>query len=403
VAEDSEKKDKPEPRRVGCRKTLVAGKKYRIRVFLCKDAAGKKRYHGETFHGTAGQAEDRIREIIRRHRTGEAIKATSDTFGSFLDVWLESKKLAVAESSYETYRYTIEKHIRPALGKKMLITVTAEDIQRFYVKLHADKISRSYIRYVHVVLGMVFTLAVKRKKLMGSPMTAVDIPKEETDNQDAGAEAMDARQVAKFLEAAAGARFPNLFKLAFHVGFRPSELLALKWDDFNQEEKMLRVDQNLVWRKAPELKANPNLSRWYLKAPKTRSSGRTLPLTDAMVDLLKTQKRSQLEDRLRAGKLWEDHGFIFCDTAGSPWALHQVYHDFKRALKTAGLPSHFSPYSTRHTMASNLLSAGVNPKAVQTRLGHKRIQTTLDEYGHVLPGEQEAISEKIERLLKGQK
>src|SRR5262245_62671545 len=95
-------KKKPE-RRVGQRTTIVAGKKYVLRVFLGKDAAGKRHYHSETFHGNAGQAEDRIREIIRRHRAGEAIKATADTFGDFLDVWLESKRLAVAESSLATY------------------------------------------------------------------------------------------------------------------------------------------------------------------------------------------------------------------------------------------------------------------------------------------------------------
>jgi hypothetical protein len=66
---DKAKKPKPE-RRVGQRATIVAGKKYVLRVFLGKDAAGKRHYHSETFHGSAGQAEDRIREIVRRHRAG---------------------------------------------------------------------------------------------------------------------------------------------------------------------------------------------------------------------------------------------------------------------------------------------------------------------------------------------
>lgn len=400
MTDTPDKKKRPE-RRTGQRETLIAGKKYRIRVFLTKDAAGKKRYHSETFHGTAGQAEDRIREIIRRHRAGEAIKANAESFSALLDAWLESKKLAVAESSLETYRYALDKHIRPALGAKLLVRITADEIQSFYTNLHADKISRSYIRYLHVMLGMIFKFAVKRKKLMGSPMAAVEVPKEWADGDDDRAEAMDAGQVGRFLEAAAGNRFENLFKIAFHVGFRPGELLALKWDDF--DGKTLRVDQNIVWRKAPELKANPKLAPWYLKTPKTRTSRRTLPLTDAMVDVLKRQRKAQLEDKLRAGKLWTDHGFIFANTIGEPYSQWMLSGECKKILKAAGLPASFSPYSTRHTMASNLLSAGVNPKAVQTRLGHKRISTTLDEYGHVLPGEQEAVSEKIERLLSGEK
>ena len=115
MTDNPDKKKKPE-RRVGQRQTIVAGKKYVLRVFLGRDAAGKRHYHSETFHGGAGQAEDRIREIIRRYRAGGAINANADTLGAFLDEWLEAKRLNVAESSYETYKEVVEARIRPALG-----------------------------------------------------------------------------------------------------------------------------------------------------------------------------------------------------------------------------------------------------------------------------------------------
>jgi integrase len=394
MADDPDKKKKPEPRRVGQRQTIVAGKKYVLRVFLCKDAAGKRRYHSETFHGNAGQAEDRIREIIRRHRAGEAIKANADTFGAFLDEWLEAKRLSVAESSLKTYTQSVEKHIRPALGGKMLITVTSDDIQRFYGKLHGDGLNLVSIRHIHTVLGTVFKLAVKRKKLMGSPMAGVEIPKEWGQGEDTGAAAMTAEQVGKFLNAAEGNRFENLFKLAFHVGFRPGELLGLKWIDFDAQAKTLRVNQSIVFRKAGD---------WYLKRPKTPKSKRAIPLTDAMVTVLKAQRGAQLEARMKAGKLWEDHGFIFADSTGEPYPQWTLLNECKRILKAAGLPETFNPYTIRHTMATLLLAGGTNPKAVSERMGHARITITLDTYAHVLPGMQADVSEEIERLLKGQK
>jgi hypothetical protein len=64
------------------------------------------------------------------------IKANADTFGTFPDEFLTAKKLSGAESSLETYRQTIDHTIRPALGARMLITVTADDVQRLYVALH---------------------------------------------------------------------------------------------------------------------------------------------------------------------------------------------------------------------------------------------------------------------------
>jgi integrase len=150
----------------------------------------------------------------------------------------------------------------------------------------------AFIRQIHVTLGMIFKLAVKRKKIMGSPMAGVEIPKELGQNDDNdGERAMAPDQVGKFLDAAEGNRFETLFRIAFHCGFRPGELLALKWADLDAET--LRINQNIVWRKA---------GIWYLKKPKTKLSQRTLPLTPALVAALKEQRRRQLEDRLKAGK-----------------------------------------------------------------------------------------------------
>lgn len=396
---DNPDKKKRERRAVGQRETLIAGKRYRLRVYLGKDpATGKRRIHNETYDGSANQADERIREIKRRHKSGEAIKPCADSFSTFLDEWLASKKLSVAASSLEQYRFKIDHTIRPALGGKLLATITAADIEALYANL-AD-VSRSYLKDVHVVLSMVFKLAVKRKKLTGSPMVAVELPKDRS-GEDTARRAMTAEEVDKFLKVSG--RFETLYRVAFNVGFRPTELLALKWDDFDEGARTLRVDQDIVFRTAAERKANPKLERWYLKTPKTKGSRRTLPITAAVVAVLKSQWRSQLEDKLRAGKAFHDHGFIFADPLGDPWSIAVLQADFKRVLKAAGLPGHFSPKSARHTVGSLLMSSGVSPKAVQERLGHERIETTLDHYSHVMPGEQEHVSEVMEALLNGQK
>jgi len=385
--EKPDKKKKPE-RRVGQRTTIVAGKKYKLRVFLCYDAAGKRHDHCETFHGNAGQAEDRIREIIRRAKSGEAIKAGSDTFGAFLDEWLEAKKLSVEESTMSSYRRLVENHLRPAFGKKMLTTVTADDVQRYYNGL---KVKRVTLQNIHVVLGMVFKLAVKRKKLAGSPMAGVELPKRQDDGES---QAMTPEQVSAFLAAASDSRFATLFSLAFHLGFRPGELLALKWSDFDADAKTLRVSRNIVFRRHGD---------WYLKAPKTARSKMELPLTANLIDALRSERRVQLEARMKAGKAWKDHGFIFADTFGDPYPPNDLWRECRRILDACGIAGKFSPKTGRHTMASLLLAKGKNVKGVSERLGHSKVTTTLAAYAHVLPGAQAELSEEMESLLSGQK
>lgn len=385
--------DKPKVRRTGQRRT-IAPNKHLIRVFLGRDTAGKRHYYTETFHGGARQADERIREVIRRHKAGEALKVNADSFSTFINQWLDSKRHSVAETSFKVYGQLVELYIRKDLGHLLLAQVTADEIQRLYNKLREkDKLSVVSIRQVHRVLGMIFKLAVVRKKLVGSPMVGVQLPKD-SDSDEGQAKAMSVEQILRFLEASKGSRFERLFHVAFHVGCRPTELLALKWGDLNQQAKTLRIDENLIWRKAGD---------WYLKKVKTAKSRRTIAVTDDVMELLAEHRRLQLETRMRRGKLWTDYDFIFATDTGAPWEQWKLREDFKDVLARAGLPSNFTPYSARHSVASLLIEAGVNIKAVSERLGHSRTGITMDVYAHVSEGMQREVSEEMGRLLKGYK
>ena len=72
------------------------------------------------------------------------------------------------------------------------------------------------------------------------------------------------------------------------------------------------------------------------------------------------------------------------------------------SLKPASLPL-IRFHDFRHTTATLLLLANVNPKIVSERLGHSKIQVTLDTYSHLLPTMQDGAAEQMERLLFGQK
>ena len=75
-----------------------------------------------------------------------------------------------------------------------------------------------------------------------------------------------------------------------------------------------------------------------------------------------------------------------------------LYHNFKRFLKKAGLPD-IRFHDLRHTSATLMLQQGVHPKVVQERLGHSDISLTLNTYSHVVPGMQEEAAGKLDELL----
>lgn len=69
----------------------------------------------------------------------------------------------------------------------------------------------------------------------------------------------------------------------------------------------------------------------------------------------------------------------------------------RRALERAGLASHYTLHSLRHTFGSGLISRGVSPAYVQQQMGHASIQQKVDTYGSWLPvrvpGAVDALSE----------
>ena len=95
--------------------------------------------------------------------------------------------------------------------------------------------------------------------------------------------------------------------------------------------------------------------------------------------------KRQMEERLRDGAVWRDHGLVFATTVGTALdAPNIVNRLFGPLLKRSELPD-IRWHDLRHTYATLLLAKGVHPKFVQTALGHASIQPTLDTYSHWMP------------------
>jgi integrase len=105
---------------------------------------------------------------------------------------------------------------------------------------------------------------------------------------------------------------------------------------------------------------------------------------------------------VKAGPLrYRKADLVFPNEAGRPAGLRNLAgRHFKKLAKTVGAPD-ATIYWLRHTVATQLLAAGENPKVVAERLGHTSTQMVLDTYGHVLEGLQQSATEKLERLIYG--
>src|SRR5947209_6671042 len=88
--------------------------------------------------------------------------------------------------------------------------------------------------------------------------------------------------------------------------------------------------------------------------------------------------------RMRAGASWHDLGFTFPTSVGTPEDQANVYHQFRKLLKNAGLPTTYRIHDLRHSTATSLLATGVPDRLVMGIMGHSQLSMTM-RYQHVLP------------------
>ena len=117
------------------------------------------------------------------------------------------------------------------------------------------------------------------------------------------------------------------------------------------------------------------------------------------LEMLRSHKIDQAESRMRLGKAYLDLGLVLAEPDVAfkrPDALSTSFAAFIR--RHPELPKVRFP-DLRHTHASLLLQAGEHAKVVSERLGHSSVAFTLDTYGHLMPGMEEAAAAKLDGLF----
>ena len=163
--------------------------------------------------------------------------------------------------------------------------------------------------------------------------------------------------------------YPLLLLLA-RTGVRIGEALALMLTDIDLAGRTLRVVRSL----ADDGKR--------VDTPKS-GHGRDVDLSAQLTAKLRSLDAAHKARALRHGTpppIW-----VFPSETGTPLDPRNVRRAFRRVLKLAGLPPHFTPHCLRHTFASILLAEGKPIVYVQRQLGHKSITMTVDTYGKWLP------------------
>ncbi len=360
-----------------------------VRVYLGRDpATGSRRWLSKTVHGTRRDAETLLHRLLRDRDLGTLTVPSGVTLAEFVERWLEDAAQRVRSQTLHWYASRLRRWVLPALGHRRLRDLTPLDLQELYRGLRSRGLSPTVVRHVHTCLRAVLRQAVKWSVLPADPTSQVKPPRLERRE----VRVLSPQEARRFLEAAREDPAWPLWLLLLETGMRPSEALALRWEDVDLEARVVRVRRSLV-----------RVGRTFrFEEPKTPKARRSIPISEALARELDGHRQRVQDMRDRAGELWEDLDLVFPSEVGRPLRLENLRgRNFARILSRAGI-SGLRIYDLRHTSASLLLLAQEHPKVVAERLGHATVQMTLDTYSHLLPTLQRFATQRISEMLQGE-
>jgi len=328
-----------------------------------------------------GEVLAKKKDLVKKSEAGVNPTNNKVTFQEWLYTWLEvNKKGSVANRTYTIYKTIIDCHVKDTkLGKMALDKIRRVDLQK-YMNEKGEQVAPRYLSTIKIVISDAFNVAELDCMIIRNPCKKLKLPsivKEEI-------KPLNNDEIKLLLDTAgAGSLMYNIIFLALHTGMRRGEICGLKWADVNLSKKQISVKQQAKVDRMDGVKLE-------LGTLKTKSAYRTMPMDGRLIEVLKWHQAQQKKIKKSLGDGYNDLDLVFSGPAGNIITPNTVGTRFDRLVSKSGVPKR-TFHQLRHTFASVAISQGMNIKAVSAILGHEKTSTTLDIYGHLLPGDAEMV------------
>lgn len=345
---------------------------------------------------------ERLRDEARVPKVGRAW-----TVEKWLLHWLEEiVRPNIRESSFQAYRTGVTKHLLPALGSVRLDRLEPENIEAAYRRISDAGAKPATVHQVHRTLRTALGEAQRRGHISRNPAQLVRPPRVLHEP----VEPFTLEEVHLLLAAAKQRRNGARWAIALALGLRQGEALALRWDDVDLDTRTLRVRATRLrpvyehgcggaCGKAAGYCPQRHQSNGTVGATKSAAGMRVVGLPDELVVLLRDHRTAQLAERVHAGSLWDEGGWVFTTLVGQPIVPNSDYHEWRALLQRAGV-RRARLHDARHTAATVLLVLGVPERTVMSIMGWSSTSMAA-RYQHVTDPIRREVANRVGGLLFG--
>lgn len=207
-------------------------------------------------------------------------QATNMIVDAWFDYWISVKKKTVRPNTVRNYTERYRMNIQKVIGEKILSEVKPIHCQKIFTDM-ADKGYRTTTIYqTRVTLFNMLEFAKENDVIINNPCKKS--VKSDMGKPSEKKKALTIDMQKKFLKGVEGQSYENQFRFVLQTGLRTGELVGLRWEDIDFDNKILKVQRSMEYRHS--------VAEWRVGEPKSKSGYRTIPLTNEAIRILKAQR-----------------------------------------------------------------------------------------------------------------
>ena len=328
------------------------------------DWQGKRRKSTKRGFATKREAEEWLRNFLITQKADFDMK-----FEDFWKMYCADMETRLREHTMRTKKYIVELKILPYFGDKRVNDITAADIRQWQNELIKMGYSPTYLKTINNQLSAIFNYAVRYYDLKSNPcVKAGSMGKSKAEEMDF----WTGEEFRKFIDSVMNKRLSYMaFMTLYWTGMRMGELLALNPKDIDLEKRTISITKSYQRLGKKDV----------ITPPKTPKSKRVITIPEFLAADIKDYMDSLYD-------LQEDDRLF-------PITKYYLEHEMQRGIKESGV-KRIRVHDLRHSHASMLIELGFSPLEIANRLGHEKVETTLNTYAHLYPNKQIKLAERLD-------
>jgi len=371
------------------------GKRWRVVVQAARDPITGRR---QQLSGSASTEREAVALERQLRLQAEGGTTSSITLARLVDEWWASRP-RLAATTVVNYRDNLENHILPVLGARKVTELRPRLIAAFLRHLGDEKdLNPATIRKVRTVLSAVMSYAAAMEYIETNPVMKVPPPEVPPSGRIAPTVEETAQLLLKAEET--DPEFLTFLWVTAEGGGRRGETLALRWRDVDFDRGTLTITQTVT------------TGEDGVKLRPTTKTGRGRTIAVSAFTLARLHEhRDRVEQRMSlvtdSPAAVDPDDLVFSGGEGSrrtlldgkPWRPESTSRRFRLLKAAARVRPEVDLHGLRHTMITELLAVGVDPRTVMGRAGHRSEATTMSVYAKVRPAVDAAAAEMWGQIL----